>query len=348
MNERLQEIFAKHAAGQPLSQEELDFLNANPEGVALEAEKQGLTPEQQSEILNQATQQPSILGSEGNLNFNLATNALGNQNQQTSTTGVSTGTPTNLFAGLEAAQSTVPSVNQIPGQTVVAAEKTSIPSAKLNPDGTLAGKAPTIAAPNLKVTSATGETLDNKTLGTPINNTPTTGTDEDNLSKAALAANYLGAGIDLNSSLYLLGKGIGDKNTGLTVGAAGKTLLAGSRNFLSGLSTAKRNQFTEDYMEEQQRKGIVGNTVEVSQSRQDVGGGLFRDGGMTEKEKAFATELSQYMHGGKKKKNSIYQNGGESESTYTAGDIITFKDEKGKVVSGVIKEVKDGEIILED
>lgn len=395
------------------------------------------------------------------------------------------------------------------------------------------------------------------------------GLDLGTLSQAAMVGNMMGTGIDLNSSLYLLGKGIGDKDAGLTIGAAGKSILGGGRSFLSGLSTSKRNQYTEDYMKDMFRKGMLGRSTEATKFGQDVGGALFGDGGtknkwqnggtepdslqvkkslenqvptfkidltedinyvvppvevktfdrqiqelevpsinttpddfdfsnlfkyggMTSKEKKFIDDISAYMNGGKHKKyqnggeddnkdtdpdeysvgkfsatdsdytsgtwktvnemkqgtpysdnyykeviggygepNEIgyydmppdimsaaiqsgklykdtpkteeeavkvlidrrfakptefgdgfdelyydvgldrdaamegakykfgkygrakkwtekYQDGGTSEGSYKAGDVITFKDEKGKVVSGIIKEVKDGEIILED
>jgi len=176
---------------------------------------------------------------------------------------------------------------------------------------------------------------------------------EDQLSKGAQLANFAGAGMDLESSLYTLGQGIGEKNTGKTIGSAGKAVLAGSRSFLSGLSHAKRGEYVDEYYEDQMRKGIVGRSREVSQANDDRGGSWVsaEDGGtFSAKEKAFVTELAQYMNGGKTKGkiNLSYEDGGNTQSGYSAGDKITFKDSKGKVISGVIKGFKDGEIILED
>lgn len=270
-----------------------------------------------------------------------------------------------LMTGIEA---TIPRAKLAPNQSIIAAERTDAPL--IEGDRTFEDvegregirRIPTIPAQLL----TTSDAASRETQPLPTSDTidysgyssfPGAGEGRDlsldgNLSRAAKLANFAGTGVDLSSSLYLLGKGIGERNIPLTVGAGGKTLLAGSRDFLSGLSTSKRNQATLDYMEEQQRKGLVGESIEVPLYRQDVGGSLFRDGGITKEENAFVSELSKYIKGGKSKSKSginlSYQEGGDSETSYASGDRITFRDEKGEVVSGVIKEIKDGEIILED
>ena len=180
-------------------------------------------------------------------------------------------------------------------------------------------------------TTPTNVTPESQVTGNKTNNL------EENLNLTALMANALGAGVSLDSALYSLGDSLGtDKkgpsNTVKGVSALGKVLLGGARSGLSGFSNAKRNNYVNQYNEDQIRESMLGNYVENPQYRQNPGGGYFgEDGG----EIGFLKDISKYLDGGTSNENP------------SVGDTISFKDAKGNLMTGVIKSIKNGEIEIE-
>lgn len=152
----------------------------------------------------------------------------------------------------------------------------------------------------------------------------------DLLSQAALYGNILGAGVSLDTALFSLGQSIGTDNKGKAntmrgVGAAGKLLAGGARALTSGIGYEKRNNYVDDFYSEQRRKALMGDYTETAKYPTNTGGRLFADGG-------------------EKLNTQIEPTEEEPKENYAVGDIITFRNKQGKLITGTVKSIKDGEI----
>ena len=64
-------------------------------------------------------------------------------------------------------------------------------------------------------------------------------------------------GFDIPTAAFVAGQGIEEGNVGKTVAGAGKFLVGSARNFLSGMSGAKRNKFVMQEAQQKQKDGLT-------------------------------------------------------------------------------------------
>lgn len=64
-------------------------------------------------------------------------------------------------------------------------------------------------------------------------------------------------GFDIPTAAFVAGQGIEEGNVGKTVAGAGKFLVGSARNFLSGMSTTRRNNFVMQEAQQRQKEGLT-------------------------------------------------------------------------------------------